>query len=172
MIAPTGLLAEPIAILRDMIAASAAFQSWCGVTGEADPTAAALERVHLLVAPADAQRPFALVDFGEFTRERMAVTNRVRFQTRSSSNLVLWLQADADQTLEEPDATVDFSNHVGALWSDIETAAGVHSPATLAVNEMELIVAPARVEIEKRDTAGDYFECALACYFTRTPSNG
>jgi hypothetical protein len=112
------------------------------------------------------------VDFGEFTRERTAVQNRVNFQTRSSSNLIMWFQADATPDVDEPDATVDFSNHVGAVWSDLELAAGVHATPTLSINQIELTIAPARVEEEKRPTAGDYFECALACYFTRTPGHG
>lgn len=172
MIAAAGLLSEPIANLREMLASSPTFQAWCGVDDETDPVAAARERVHVMVAPANAERPFAMVDFGEFTRERTSLTNRTKFQTRSSSNLILWFQADAGSDLDEPDATIDFSNEVGSVWLDLELAAGNQNTPTLALYQIELTVAPARVEEEKRATAGDYFECALACYFTRTPAHG
>jgi hypothetical protein len=84
----------------------------------------------------------------------------------------LWFQSDVDQDLDDTDASFDLLNNVGAIWKDLELSAGIHATPTLALSKIDLAVLPARVEYEKRETAGDYFECALACYFTRTPGHG
>lgn len=150
--------------MRELIAASPAFQAW---TGTADATAAAA-RVHLLVAPPDSPRPLTLIDFGDFARERVAVTNAAKWAQRSSSNLIVWFQADATAG-EEPDPTIDFCNQVGAVWADMEKMAGVYEKAAFPANLIELASAPVRIEEEKRQTEGDYFECAISPSFTRQP---
>jgi hypothetical protein len=163
-VVPTGILSAPLAALRDMVAASTDFQAWAQA---ADATEAA-DHVHLLVAPANAPTPYVLIDFGTLVRERSAIANRTPFQTISTSDLVVWIHADA-ATDDEPDATLDFCNHVGALWAHLENIAGIHQDTRLALNRIELINPPTRVEEENRDTAGDYFECALSASYTRLP---
>lgn len=162
-VTPTGFLSRPLAMMRDMIAASAAFQSW---TASADATEAATY-VHLLAAPANAERPFALVDFGDFVRERDAVQNGIRFRQRiGGSNLVVWFQDDVAPQAVEPDATMEFCNQVGAVWADLELAAGKRNPETLNISQFELVAAPARVEEQDRQSVGDYFECAISPSFS------
>jgi hypothetical protein len=170
-ISPTGPLAAPLAALRQMIAASAAFQAWVGVTGQPDALARSLERVHLLTNPSDADRPFAIIDFVDLARERDRVINGRTFQLRSGSGLVVWFRADAGAGLDEPDASVDYCNRLGAVWEDLERAAGVTTdptnPTALAINLIELAISPTRVEVEKRRRSGDYFEAALTVSMTR-----
>lgn len=162
---PTGYLSTPLAAMRDLVASSAAFQAWAGVADKAE----ALERVHLLVVPEGSPRPLALIDFGDFARERVALTNRIAWQQRSGSNLVVWFQADVAADAVEPDATLAFCNQVGAVWLDMETSAGQYDQKTFAANLIEMVVAPVRIPEEQRNTAGDYFECALSPSFTRQP---
>lgn len=166
-VTPTGPLAEPLATLRAMIAATTSFQSWIGATGtDAERLAAALERVHLLVSPADAPRPFAMIDFGDsWARERDRVQSARTFQLLPGSSLLVWFQADAVAGLDEPDATIDFCNSLGAVWESIERDAAAIGKS--AVNLISFAVPPVRVEEEKRSTAGDYFECALLLSQTR-----
>lgn len=162
MATPSGFLSNPLSQLRDMVAASSAFQSWTG----AGSTEAALDRVHLLVAPANAERPFALIDFDTWIRERSAIMNGVRFVQSSGSALILRFQADA-QDGEDPDATIAFCNAVGAIIEDLEAAAGVHSPESLGLVRIEMVDPPLRVEEEKRPTEGDYFDISFSCNYTR-----
>lgn len=159
---PTGILSRPLVAMRDLVAASASFQAWVGAS---DANAAA-QRVHLLVAPAHAVRPFALIDFGDVARERVSVTNRKPWQDRSGSNLLLWIQAEAGGA-EEPDATIAFCNAVGALLSDLESASGDQSAPTPSLIVLDLAVPPRRIEEEDRQTQGDYFECCAVATYTR-----
>lgn len=162
---PIGILSSPLVAMRAMIAGSSAFQAWVGVTD----TVAAEAHIHLLVAPAEAPRPYALIDFGDFARERVALANGITWQQRPGSNVVIWFQADVSPGAEEPEATIAFCNAVGAVWQDLERASGIYGQKTLAANLIELVVAPVRIEAERRATAGDYFECALSPSFTRQP---
>ena len=161
-VTPSGILTEPLVALRNLVASSATFQVW---TGTADATAAA-DRVHLLVAPVDATRPYALIDFGDITRERSVLQGGRLWQTRPGSTMLLWFQADGLGVVE-PDASIDFCNKVGAIWEDMEKAAGNYSLSTMGVSLIDLPVPPQRTDPEVWDSAGDYFECCLSPSFTR-----
>lgn len=164
MTAPAGLLSEPLTTVRTMVAASAAFQAWAGA---ADATTAAAA-VYLVTSPRHPRPSFALVDFGGLTRERVAVINARRFQQRDGSTMLLYLRADAANA-DNDDELLSFCNAVGAIWADLETAAGSYAQRTLAISSIDLLIAPTRIVPEKRERAGDYLEAALSLGYTRQP---
>lgn len=161
-VTPVGILSEPLAALRRLVAASPAFQAWTG-TGSADEAA---QRVHMLVAPMSAPRPYALIDFGDVARERTVITNRRTWQDRIGSTMLLWIQADAGGG-EEPDSTIDFCNRVGAVMSDVETLCGDRVNGFPGLILIDLANPPLRVEEQDRQTQGDYFEVGMALTYAR-----
>ena len=161
-VTPSGILTEPLVALRDLVASSVTFQTW---TGSADATTA-VARAYLLVAPANAPRPYALIDFGDITRERSVLNGGRSWQTRPGSTMLLWFQADG-AGVAEPDASFTFCNAVGGIWEDMEKAAGNYSLASMGVSLIDLPVPPQRTDQEVWDSAGDYFECCLSPSFTR-----
>lgn len=164
-VTPTGILSAPLAAMRELIAASPTFQVWVGAPGDEE---AAKARIHLCQAPENSPRPLALVEFGDFARLRDTLGNGKPWVQRSDSNLVIWFRADATPG-DEPDPTIEFCNTAGAVWTDMEKAAGVYEKAAFPANLIELVVAPQRTDEEHRGTAGDYFETAISPSFTRQP---
>lgn len=160
-VTPTGILSEPLATLRSAIAACPSFQSWVGA---ADATAA-LDRIHLLVAPADGPYPFALIDFGDVARERQAITSASRWKMRAGSDVLVWFKAEASG--DEPDATFTFTNALGAILAELEAGAGIYANGTPGLTAIEMPVPPTRTQEEERSTAGDLFECCFSCQMTR-----
>lgn len=160
-VTPTGILSEPLASLRDALAACPAFQTWVGA---ADATAAKAF-IHLLVAPEAGPYPLAIVDFGDTARERYSVASGSRWVLRSGSDLILLFRAEASG--EEPDATFTFLNALGAVAEELERSAGIYAQGTPGLTEMELVLPPVRTIEEKRQTEGDFFEAAFSCTMTR-----
>lgn len=159
---PDGILSQPLAALRALVAASPSWQAWVGASS-ADEAA---QRVHLLVAPVTAPRPYALIDFGDVARERIAVTNRIKWQDRIGSTMLLWIQSDAGNGVE-PDATIGFCNRLGAVMTDIETNAGDRVAGFPGLLLIDLVNPPLRVEEQDRQTMGDYFEAGLSLTYAR-----
>jgi hypothetical protein len=169
MILPTGTLSLPVAALRQMLAESPAFQSWV----EADDEDEAFASIYVLSTPKNPPLPFALIDLGDWSRERVAVQNARRFQTSPGSRLVVYFRAaprPADEgEPDEPDAAFDFMNALAAIIDDLEQRAGIHRDRTLAITEITLAAAPARIPTSKRATAGDYYEAAFTIQWSRQP---
>lgn len=163
MTTPTGYLSAPLATLREMVAATAAFQSWLGVATEA----AATPSVHVIATGQNPSRPLALIDFGPWERERVAVTNGRQWQTLIGSELVLYFRDDAGET--EPDAAYDFCNRCGAVLAELETIAGIYADETLSITRARMLAAPQRIDSHMRDTSGDYYEAAFALQYSRQP---
>jgi hypothetical protein len=160
-VTPTGILSEPLATLRALLAACPAFQAWVGAASEAE----ALDRIHLLVAPAEGPYPLALIDFGDVARERQAITNAAKWKMRAGSDLLLWLRSEASG--DEPDATFTFTNAVGAILEEMEARAGDYSKGYPGLTAIEMPVPPQRTEEEDRPSEGDVFEVCFSCTLSR-----
>lgn len=158
---PTGILSEPLASLRDALAACPAFQAWVGAV-DADGAKA---HIHLLVAPENGPYPLAIVDFGDTARERHTTLSGGRWVLRSGSDLILLFRAEA--TGDEPDATFTFLNALGASVEDLESLAGNYATGTPGLTALELVMPPVRTVEEKRPTEGDFFEAGFSCTMTR-----
>jgi len=164
-VTPAGLLSKPVNALRQLVANSSAFRDWV----DAADVNAALLRVHIISTPRNPTSPFALIDFGDFIRDREAVKGGIAFKQRSGSALVLYFRANVDEGTNEPDAALAFCNAIGAVWDDLERAAGVHANRSLPIISMEMLAPPARIVNEKRQQAGDYYECAISLSYSRQP---
>ena len=157
-----GLLSQPLAYARVMIARSAAFQAW---TGAADETAA-LAQVHLLHSTRKPTLPMCLLDLGDqFERSRTTILNGASFE--SLGQIIAYFRDVVDPGADELDATYAFTNRLGAVWRDLEALAG--TPGLLGITNISLAVPPTRIEPDRRQHAGDLFEAALACTFRLTP---
>jgi len=160
-VTPTGILSEPLATLRLLVAACPAFQAWVGAASESE----ALDRVHLLVTPENPPHPLALIDFGDVARERQAVTTGGKWKMRSGSDLLLWFRSEASG--DEPDATFTFTNAVGAILEEMEARAGAYALGYPGITSMEMPVPPMRTKEEDRPSEGDIFEVCFACNLSR-----
>ena len=161
-VTPTGILSEPLASLRDQLAACPAFQAWVGAVD----TEAAKANVHLLVAPDEAgPYPLAIIDFGDTASERVTLLSGSRWALRSGSDLIILFRAEA--TGEEPDATFTFTNALGAVMAEMEATAGNYSNGTPGLVAIELVMPPTRTNEEKRATEGDFFEAGFSCTMSR-----
>lgn len=160
MILPEGILAEPLARLRAMVAGSAGWQAW---TGAADADEAATS-VHLLEAPREAATPLCLIDFADgFERRRLSITNGKPFAQRGA--LVAYFRDAVAADHDPVEAAYAFANRLGAVWRDLELSAGTAGalPATL----ITLAAAPRRSPSDRRGHA-DLFEAALALTWEAT----
>ena len=161
---PIGILSEPLATVRTMVAASVSFQAWVDAPDAMTASAA----VYLVVSPRNPRARFALVDFGDFARDRVAITNTRRFAQRDGSAILVYLRADVEEA-DNDDALLSFCNAVGGIWTGLEAAAGIIAERTLSIRSIELAIAPTRIVPEKRERAGDYFEAALSLTYARQP---
>ena len=157
-VTPSGMLSVPDALLRTMLSNCPAFRTW---TGTANPTAA-LARIHLIVKPAAAARPFALIDFGgEFNAQRNAGGSQHYFQ--HSGSLLLLFEDDVDSANaadgKDADAEYEFRNNLGAVLSELEDLAGRDD--NLTISRMTVLVSPARTHVDERATLGDYYQTIL-----------
>jgi hypothetical protein len=158
---PEGILAEPLGKLRDMVASSPAFQAWVGAADYDE----ALERVHVLATVRNPAVPLCLVDLSDgFERERMLITNARPFEQRGS--LVAYFRDAVDPTHSDAEAAFAFCNRLGAVWSELERMAG--NPGALLITSIGLAAAPTRIEIDRRQHAGDLYEAALTITFQQT----
>lgn len=158
-------LEAPLLALRSMLVKSASFQEWLE-TDEAGAAAFA----HIIITPRNPVGKFVIIDFGRFSRERVAVQNQRKFQTASGSSMLLYFRDPVVAGKEEPTAALDFCNTVGKILADIELVAGQYDNVTLAIARSEMAVAPTRIDANSRDTAGDYYEAAFELEFTRVPT--
>jgi hypothetical protein len=164
MSAPTGILSEPISTVRGMVAASPTFRDWI----DAPDAPEAAKSVYLVTSTRNPKPRFALIDFGQFIRDRHVNTAARPFIQRDGSTIIVYVRASVEDDQDE-DALIDFCNAAGGIWTDLEMAAGVYAQRTLAIRSIELIAPPARIVPEKRDRAGDYYEAALSLTYTRQP---
>lgn len=160
-VTPTGILSEPLASLRDALAACPAFQAWVGAVD----TETANGSIHLLVAPESGPYPLAIVDFGDTARERYTTLSGGSWVLRSGSDLILLFRAEASG--DEPDATFTFLNALGAVMKELEASAGNYAAGTPGLTAIELVMPPVRTVEEKRNTEGDFFEAGFSCTMTR-----
>lgn len=163
-IVPAGILSAPLAALRDIIAGTAAFQSF---TGAADATAAAAS---ILLPGADrgAIAPIAIIDWADLVRDRPGLGNTA-FEHREGSGLGAYFRGPVDPQMSDEEAFWTFSNTMGGIIAQIEIAAGRYDRRTLAVYSIEVVTAPVRTVYEKRERAGDMFEFELAFTYSRQP---
>jgi hypothetical protein len=165
-VTPAGILSRPLNALRQAVALSTAFQTWVDAADDDE----ALDRVYVLAAPDDfPDCPFAVVDFGEFKRERMTVNPSRPFQQMDPSESLLYFRAEVDPADDVNDAAYNFCNNVGAVISDLEAYAGDVLNGFPFIIQIEMIAAPTRIRFEERATAGDFFECTLAIHWSKQP---
>ena len=159
MTTATGILAEPIAIFREMLADSVPFQTWVG----AADAAAALAFIHLVTAPAEAgATTHALIDYGDFSRERQKVQGGKVFNQRKPTSFLIYFEGMVDEAnATEPDALLEYVNALGAIWQDLEIRAGKYTPRTVFVTSIDLSAPPERITPEKSGFAGDFYESVI-----------
>lgn len=147
---PVNGLSLPLSHMRDLLAATSAFQEWTGAA-DADEAKAHIYLVNL--PQSDLQRPFALVGFSDkWKREKIA-----QYQYQTTGELYLTFEADvaiADQG-SESDAVFGFMNPLGAVIDEITAIAGTDN--YLNVIEMEMPSLPMRTNSEDTEMDEDYY---------------
>lgn len=154
-----GILAEPIAIIRQMLADSVPFQQWVGAANAVE----ALAFVHLVTAPASAgNSTHALIDYGDFSRERQRVQGNRIFNQRKPTSFMIYFEGLVDpDNAEEPDALLEYINVLGAVWQDLEERAGQYNPRTGFITSIDLSAPPERILPEKSGFVGDFYESVI-----------
>lgn len=155
-VTPAGILSTPDAKLRDLLAASATFQTWVG----AENAEAAKAHIHL-TAVMEPTRPFALIalaDGGPWNYGAVSGGGRQHFLP--SGSLILHLEAEVaanyqgDESLA--DAEFEFRNNVGAVLLEMGNLAG--SSDYLTVVSFDLIDGPARSHPDTAVGEGDFYQ--------------
>lgn len=165
-VTPTGILSKPLNALREAVALSTAFQTWVDAGDDDD----ARDRVYIMAAPEDFPAcPFAVVDFGEFKRERMTINPARPFQQMDPSESLLYFRAEVDPADDANDAAYNFCNNVGAVLADLEAYAGDRLNGFPFIIQIEMIAAPTRIRFEQRPTSGDFIECMFAIHWSVQP---
>jgi hypothetical protein len=141
----------PLDLLRTTVAASAAFQTWVGATGEdaAALVASALERIYLIaIGSADWARPYAIVGVGSWAAELAFGGSRHFFS--HPSDLELCFEADL-AGVDDETAWETFLDTVGDILLDIEELAG--TPGYLAITAIRQEEPPQRCRDDAREGA-------------------
>jgi hypothetical protein len=147
--------------MRSMIASSSAFQAWLGAVDQV----AAEARVHVLHTGRKPPLPLCLLDLGDqFERVRARIMNGRPFE--STGQIVVYFRDVVPSGVDDVDAVYAFTNQLGAVWQDLEHLAG--RPGMVGITAITLAVPPTRIESDRRQYAGDYFEAALSCSFRLT----
>jgi len=145
-----------------MVARSPAFQGWVGASDEAG----ALAHVHLLHSSRKPALPICLLDLGDqFERTRTTLVNGRAFE--AAGQIVAYFRDAVPSGVDDADAVYGFTNHLGAVWRDLETLAGTRG--LVGIVSIALAVPPTRIEPDRRQHVGDLFEAALSCAFRLTP---
>lgn len=153
-IQPHGLLSVPLDRARQTLAMSAAFQNWVGVSTLQD----ALPFIHIFQTDQQTRPPFCILDLGhEFERQRTSLTNGRPFEPRGQ--VIAYFRDAVHSGDATPDHVYRFTNTLGAIWADLETLAGQSD--TIGIENIKLLSPPTRIETDRRQYAGDYYECAL-----------
>ena len=161
MVTANSFLAKPLAQLREMIASTDAFQAWVA----ASDYPAALEKVHVLATERQPVLPLCLVDLSDgFERERMLITNARPFEQRGS--LVAYFRDAVNPQHNDAEAAFAFCNRLGAVWADLEKLAG--NRGMLLITSISLATPPTRIDLDRRQHAGDLYEAALNISFQST----
>ena len=127
---------------------------------------AALAHIHLFSSARNPALPLCLLDIGEgLRRERSTIVNGRAFE--SEGQLVAYFRDAVPADLVDSDAVFRFTNHLGAVWADLESQAG--RQGAVGITDITLSVPPTRIEPDRRQHAGDLFEAALSCGFRLTP---
>ena len=154
MIMPAGLLSIPLDRAQHTLAKSIAFQTWVGVTNEND----ALPFIHMMQTAEETAAPFCILDLGdELERTRTSVHNGSPFEP--SGQIIAYFRHLVPEGTSAHDAVYGFTNILGALWADLEAMAG--QPNTIGIYKINLLTPPTRILSDRRNYAGDLFECAL-----------
>ncbi len=175
MLTPTGLLTLPLANLRTLLAASAAWQSW---TGAGSPAAAA-ERIYLIglfplarsftLAELQAMRPFAVVDLwtppggygGEpWKSDRVAES---AYQDAGKLTLDLVDEVAPEDANDIATAKLRFLNDCGSVLSDMQNLSG--TDAYLTVHRFELFQGPVRCDPDVVAVQGDFYRAQFIVHW-------
>lgn len=141
----SGALAYPLRKLVELVAESATFQDWVGVTSQEE----ALSRVHHPYVPADGRvltlpRPLAVVNLtNDFRYERV---NAQHLRPQGSFDLILQAEEKhpGDPDLDE----LEFLNQVGGVLADLCALQGQDD--RLAIGSIRTLVPPDPPEPEDR----------------------
>ncbi len=149
----TGPEAQPLDVLRTMIASCETFQGWLGIdpkNEEVDRVAAAKQRVYIVSATLPS-RPFALIGFGSRWAAR-----RVADAYAYSGSAFLQLAKDIQEE-EEGDqdaAFLAFVRDAGEIVEELFAQAG--ADGKLRFEEISRGKAPGMGSLEKDATKGEY----------------
>lgn len=179
-IEPTGILSGPLANCRTLIAACAAWQSWC----EKESAEAAATRVHLFDLPVPAQGDGQTYEAEELTAKRPCA--RILYYSppsdmggqpwqyarvaqgayRESGKLMVDFLADVDPSMADDPAGVmiDFTNHLGAVWEQMLELGGGDTEF-LCIHAVELFEGPHRCDQVVGVTQGDFCQAKLLIHY-------
>jgi hypothetical protein len=149
----TGPEAQPLDVLRTMIAGCATFQAWLGIDPERpaeERLAEAKQRVYVVSATLPA-RPFALIGFGSrWAARRIADA----YAYSGSAFLQLAKDIQEDEGGDQDAAFLAFVRDAGEIVEELFAQAG--GDGTLRFEEISRSKAPGMGSLESDATKGEY----------------
>ena len=149
----TGPEAQPLDILRTMIAGSATFQAWLGIDPEAEEEtrlAAAKARVYIVSATLPT-RPFALIGFGSRWAARRIADG---YAYSGSAFMQMAKDLQAEEGGDQNAAFLAFVRDAGAIVEELFAQAG--GDGMLRFEEISRAKSPGMGSLEADATKGEY----------------
>ncbi|NRA40484.1 MAG: hypothetical protein HRU15_20235 [Planctomycetes bacterium] len=158
------ILFDPLLQFKEILASLPSIQIFSGTS---DALTAA-EKIHLITTGKNPKGSFALIDFGNFARNRQKIINNTGFYLSSGSTLMLYMRgAVLPSNADEPAAAIAFTQHISDIWEALELAAGKID--SLHIIDIQLQTAPTRIFHKDRQATGDYYEVVFELTFSRQP---
>jgi hypothetical protein len=159
----TGILSLPLDNVRNMVAASPAFQAWVGVTNSTD----ALSSVFIIATDASGTypnpvsvipRPFALINLDYVKRDLRGSGNNPLFAPDSAILLKFEVKNNSGHKNLGADPAIAFLNAIGDIIVDLET----QSQAGGGLQILSLsIESPSRKNESFTGEQGDFYEIEI-----------
>jgi hypothetical protein len=163
-VVPTSLEAKPLLKLKQLLEASATFQSWAAATG----------RVHYVGVTIDPAapltRPYAIIGFVQedgFLLETTA--GGATWHYAASGSLLLLLFADVDTATSIADQMVTFTNKTGAIIAEMAAISGGAAGA-FACNRFERLEGPSLVDEDEHSDEPDYIVSVFMLSYGGSPT--
>lgn len=157
---PTGVIAEPINVLRRAVAGSSTFQTKINAANLTESLSkVALQHWSVDALPAadhHLTRPFAIVDYPQLRLRNNG--NQCLYVT--DSQLSVYYTMDQPVATTHEDGYIEFTNFVGqSLWEATDQG-GFEN--LLPVQEVATIIAPRRIARSERTPDHDFWEAAYS----------
>lgn len=162
-VTPVGSLSEPMVLLRNTLAACAAFQTRVSAADAEEAKASIFYGPLVNNAGLSENRPFACMVFAVAGANEVA--DGVQIELDAGGGILLRLEDNAQYPDSDEDSYIDFLNFVGQTLDQLKNLAGYDD--NFPMSSYQVVLPPDRTERTKRtrDAENDYWVCVVQIHF-------